>query len=165
MDLVPYAGSGGAPTTGLQTAGAYLKEIDVEPPAKFVIGTKTAFARGYPFEYGWDADFATWICKKGSEYSKPGEKLAFLYSSAEAMFYAYDVEVSPQGLLVRQPVFRTKSLKFFQPGWYEWDLNTNASPDSDAEILPEWQTGLWAETRSIEVTAPAVLALPGPSSG
>ena len=117
-------------------------------PERLTIGTKKAFQKNYPFPYQKKqiGSETIYVCTKGSEWARTNEVLVL--RCERGMWTAFDSAVSADGVTLhcRQPVFRCLATDITQPGWHEWQMNYNASPD-DAGLAADWQGALRAETR------------------
>ena len=114
-------------------------------PPRFAIGTSTAFRKNYPFPYtkqNFD-DETAYVCTKGSEHAKEGERLVLRYD--QGTWTAWDSAVVGETLTCRQPVFRCEG-DITNPGWHRWTMNQAASADGDGSDA-NWTGELWAETK------------------
>ena len=117
-------------------------------PERLTIGTKKAFEKNYafPYEKKQIGSETIYVCNKGSDWARRNEVLHLRFH--QGIWTAFDGDVSDDGsaLYCRQAVFRCVATDITQPGWYTWEINDVASPDS-AGLGVDWQGALLAETR------------------
>ena len=123
-------------------------QLALQMPERLTIGTKKAFDKNYPFPYKKKQieSETIYVCSKGSEWARTNEVLVL--RCEEGIWTAFDSAVSADGVTLqcRQPVFRCLAADITVPGWHEWQMNENASPD-DNGLAADWQGALMAETR------------------
>ena len=108
-------------------------------PEIFSIGTKTAYARKYQYDYKRETiDGKTvYVCKRGSDFSKDDEMLV-LCQDAEG-WTAYDSSLNGNGdtLITRQKVFRSDDQFIYKEGTHVWEMNKKVSTNDTVDD-PEW---------------------------
>ena len=95
---------------------------------------------------------AFYVCDKGSDYSRDGERLILRYDvfpDGSTSWTAYDGGLVQDGSQFgcRQAVFRIQNEKKTYPGTYNWDMNVKANARNGGSDTPEWDGPLKAETK------------------
>ena len=117
-------------------------------PQRFTIGTQAAFNNNdaYLYEKQELASETIYVCEKGSNYKREGEKLVLRREGDT--WTAYDCVFSDDGKIQkwRQAVFRCKGDNITKPGSYVWETNSNADPGNESSE-EKWGGHLLAETK------------------
>ena len=122
----------------------------MEWPEKITIGTQKAFKRGeeYHYEKMYISDEDLYVCNRGSQWAREGEKLVLRRQDLEngsTAWIAYDGAVINGVLYCRHAVFRCIDEDITLEGQHVWQTNWNA--DATIEKEPDWDGTLTCETR------------------
>ena len=142
------ASADGGQQEGGESRDAVPDDEGEHMPQRFTIGTQAAFNNNdaYLYEKEELASETIYVCEKGSNYKREGEKLVLRREGDT--WTAYDCVFSDDGKIQkwRQAVFRCKGDNITKPGTYVWETNSNASPRNESSE-EKWEGDLPAETR------------------
>ena len=109
-------------------------------PDQFLIGTQNDFQNNNAYRYTKKVigSVTIYLCNKGSEHSRPGEKL-LLRKESDGSWIAWDssLTANKKTILCRQAVFRCWAPNVTKPGGYTWGTNAAAS-NTNFGYFCEW---------------------------
>ena len=116
-------------------------EDESEPmPYQLLIGTQNDLQNNNAYRYTKKVigSVTIYLCNKGSEHSRPGEKL-LLRKESDGSWIAWDsiLSATRKTIHCRQAVFRCWAPNVTKPGRYTWETNVAASNTNDGYFV-EW---------------------------
>ena len=116
-------------------------EDESEPmPYQLLIGTQNDLQNNNAYRYTKQVigSVTIYLCNKGSQYSRPGEKL-LLRKESDGSWIAWDsiLSATRTTLQCHQPVFPCWAPNVTKPGGYTWETNVAASNTNDGYFC-EW---------------------------
>ena len=113
---------------------------DIEYPDALWIGTKKAYANGYPCPYVFANGM--YVCaSQTTENGQTGEIMAIIPDLWAIWFVAVEGRMIHDQFVPRQACFRTQE-HFWETGWHNWETNQKVCKD-DRVPDPEWDSEWW----------------------